>query len=168
MVLTGDGKGKTTSAFGQVLRACGQGLRCLVVQFIKSPKKYGEVTAVKCLQGVEVRTMGIGFVGDHGQRSEEEHRKAALEALEYCTQRAREGGLDLLVLDEVNFALSTGLILEREILGFLDGRPEGLTVILTGRGAPGYIVDRADLVTEMEEIKHPYNSGIKAQRGIEF
>jgi len=167
MVITGNGKGKTTSAFGQVLRATGHGFRSLVVQFVKSGFPYGEVTASRHLPGVEVRSMGLGYVdGPHAREiPRSEHREAALEALAYCRERA--GDVDFLVMDEVNFALSKDLITEEEILSFLDERPAGLTVILTGRGAPAYLIDRADLVSEVREVKHPYRKGILAQKGIE-
>jgi len=169
MVITGNGKGKTTSAFGQVLRAVGRGWRCLVVQFVKAEQTYGEVEAARTLAGVEVHSMGLGFLGDHGRKLPlAEHRRAALEALAFSREKTTEGDFDLLVLDEVNFALSQDLLGQKEILAFLRDRHPNLTVILTGRGAPAYLIEAADLVSEVREIKHPYTQGIKAQKGIEF
>ncbi len=170
MVLTGDGKGKSTSAFGQVLRASGHGLKSLVVQFVKSPQRYGEVKALEKIPGVEIHTMGKGFVGAPGKQGIDmkEHVKAAAGALAFAKRKAGSGGFDLIVLDEINFALSKELLSEPEIMEFLDGLQGPIAVILTGRGAPDYLLDRADLVTEMVEIKHHYSKGIKAKKGIEF
>ncbi len=170
IVLTGNGKGKSTSAFGQVLRASGHGMKALVVQFVKSPGEYGEIASLRRIPGAEVHTMGIGFVGGPrgGGPSKEEHRKAALEALGLARERAASGGFDLVVLDEANFALSMGLLERDEVLDFLDGLNGPLAVVLTGRGAPGWLSDRADTVTEMLEVKHHYAAGVKARKGIEF
>lgn len=170
IVLTGNGKGKSTSAFGQVIRASGHGMKALVVQFVKSPGRYGEIAALKRIPGVEVRTMGLGFIGGPGRKgpSKEEHRKAALEALGFAAEKAESGGFDLVVLDEAVFAVSAGLIEKDEILGFLDGIEGALAVVLTGRGAPGWLADRADTVTEMVEVKHHFAKGVKARKGVEF
>jgi len=170
IVLTGNGKGKSTSAFGQVLRASGHGMKALVVQFVKSPGEYGEIAALRRVPGAEVHTLGIGFVGGPhgGGASKEEHRKAALAALNLARERASSGGFHLVVLDEANFALSAGLLEKEEVLGFLDGLEGPIAVVLTGRGAPAWLADRADTVTEMLEVKHHYAAGIKAKKGIEF
>lgn len=166
LVYTGDGKGKTTAAFGSALRALGAGWKVRIVQFVKAPVKYSEVVAAERLApDLTVVSAGRGFVREDGGPSLEEHRSAAREALELCRE-AREA--DLLVLDEVNFALARELVAEDDVLRFLDERPPGQTVILTGRGAPESIRDRADLVTEMREVKHPYQKGIRARKGIEF
>jgi cob(I)alamin adenosyltransferase len=168
LVLTGDGKGKTTSAFGQALRARGHGMRTLIVQFVKAPRKYGEVLAAENIDGIDVHSMGRGFIGEHGgDVPQEEHRSAAREALRFCREKTAGEDYDLLVLDEVNFALSAGLLTQEEILDFLDETAGRLTVILTGRGAPDYLIDRADLVSEIREVKHPYAAGLEAQKGIE-
>lgn len=169
LVLTGPGKGKTTSAFGQVLRAWGRGWRCLVVQFIKAGRPYGEVTAARRLPGVEVHSLGLGFVGAPGGGPDrEEHRRAAREALSFCRERTADGSWDLLVMDEVNVALSEGLLAREEMLGFLDDRPAGLTVVLTGRGAPPWLREAADLVSDIRDEKHPFDKGVPAQKGIEY
>ncbi|MHC5081689.1 MAG: cob(I)yrinic acid a,c-diamide adenosyltransferase [Planctomycetota bacterium] len=165
MVFTGDGKGKTTAAFGAALRALGAGWKVHVVQFVKSPRPYGEVVAAeRLIPDLTVVSAGIGFVREGKGPSPEEHRAAALEALALCRE-ARDA--QLLILDEVNFALSKGLLGTEEVLTFIEKRPAGQTVILTGRGAPEAIVQRADLVTEMVEVKHPFAKGVQARKGIE-
>ncbi|MCU0722757.1 MAG: cob(I)yrinic acid a,c-diamide adenosyltransferase [Planctomycetes bacterium] len=166
MVFTGDGKGKSTAAFGAALRAVGAGWKVLVVQFVKAPLAYGEVVAAgRLAPDLRVVSAGKGFVREGSGPTLEEHAAAAREALDLC--RAA-GDADLLVMDEACFAVSKGLIAAEEVLRFLDGRPPAMTVILTGRGAPREILDRADLVTEMREIKHPYRAGVKARKGIEY
>ena len=165
-VYTGDGKGKTTASFGAALRAVGAGWKVHIVQFVKAPLRYGEVTSARRLEpDLSVVSAGKGFVREGMGPSREEHARSAREALSLC-EKASEA--DLLVMDEVNFALAEGLLDIQDVLALLDRRPETQTVILTGRNAPEALVDRADLVTEMREIKHPYHRGIKARKGIEF
>ncbi len=164
LVHTGDGKGKTTSAFGVALRAAGQDMRVHVVQFIKGSREAGEVTALKRL-GVPVERAGEGFTWE--VRSDERQRELAA----YGMERARvavAGGLDVLVLDEVNIALAKGFLPLEPFLLWLGSLPEELHVLCTGRGAPDALVDAADLVTEHTLVKHPFQQGIRAQRGVEF
>jgi len=166
LVYTGDGKGKTTAAFGSALRALGAGWKVRIVQFVKAPMKYSEVVAAEALgPDFTVVSAGRGFVREDSGPTLEEHRAAAREAMDLCRE-ARDA--QLLVMDEINFALSKDLVEENEVLDFLDRRPPGQTVILTGRQAPESIRKRADLVTEMREIKHPYQKGIPARKGIEY
>jgi cob(I)alamin adenosyltransferase len=170
LVNTGDGKGKTTAALGTVLRAVGYGHRCLIVQFIKGSWLYGEIKSMKRLEPeVEFYRMGRGFVGivdDNLPR--EAHEKAAGEALEFSRERLASGDYRLVVLDEVFVAVTLGLITVADVLRLLDVRPPQTTLILTGRGAPPEVIERADTVTEMREVKHAFRKGILAQRGVDY
>jgi cob(I)alamin adenosyltransferase len=170
IVYTGDGKGKTTAALGMAFRAVGRGWRVLMVQFMKGTWHYAELdTAKRLAPDLEIVPMGKGFykiLDDH--YTEEEHRAAASAALQYAQEQMLSGVYDLLILDEVNNAVSTGLLSLDAVMCLLDNKPSDFTVVLTGRGAPQELVDRADLVTEMREIKHPYQKGIFAQKGIDF
>ncbi len=165
IVHTGNGKGKTTAALGMAFRALGHGFKILMVQFIKGSWKYGELETAKKFENFELRPMGLGFVSTDGKVSEKD-RRAAHEALSFA--QARLGNYDMVILDEVIYAIGFGLINENEVLSLIDEKPERLHLVLTGRNAPEKIIARADLVTEMCEIKHPYQKGIKAQKGIEF
>jgi len=170
IVNTGDGKGKTTAALGTALRAVGYGWRVLILQFIKGTWKYGEMEAIKRLEPeVELVRMGQGFYKIlNDNLPAEVHQEAARAALAFARDQMLSGKYDLIVLDEINVALQTGLLDVKDVLTLLDERPAGLHLILTGRGAPPEIIERADMVTEMREIKHPYQQGIKAQRGIDY
>ncbi|WP_027717137.1 cob(I)yrinic acid a,c-diamide adenosyltransferase [Desulfovirgula thermocuniculi] len=166
LVFTGNGKGKTTAALGMGLRAWGQGMKVLVLQFIKGGWKYGELAAAARLSpGFEIRQLGEGFtwVGE-----EEAHRQAARAALEEAKKAIDEGGCDLLILDEILYALKFGLVSLEEVIDLIDRKPSHLHLVLTGRDAPPEVIEKADLVTEMREVKHHYQKGVKAQRGIEF
>jgi cob(I)alamin adenosyltransferase len=167
MVNTGDGKGKTTSALGTVLRAWGQGLRICVVQFIKAKAgAWGEVKAAKKL-GIEWHTLGDGFTWR--SRDMGETRARALEAWRLAQEKITCGQYDLILLDEFTYALAFGWLDVADVVAWLEAnRPKMLHLIITGRNAPAPLVDAADLVTEMREIKHPFRANIRAQRGIEF
>lgn len=171
LVFTGNGKGKTTAALGQAMRAVGEGKKVLMVQFIKGPWKSGEDFLAKGLEPhFKLVKMGKGFVGIMGDTlPREEHEKAAEEALEYAHKEAESGNWNMLILDEVNNAMHLNLIEKEDVLEFVDtvkGKLEHL--ILTGRDAPQELIDAADLVTEMRDIKHPYHKGIKGRRGLEY
>jgi cob(I)alamin adenosyltransferase len=170
LINTGDGKGKTTAAFGTVLRAVGYGHRCLIVQFIKGSWTYGELRSIRRLEPeVEFYRMGKGFVGIVDDKlPREEHIKAAREALDFSRERLVSGGYRLVLLDEIFIAVGLGLITVSDVMQLLDARPPATTLILTGRGAPPEIIERADTVTEMREIKHAYRQGILAQRGVDY
>lgn len=166
-VYTGAGKGKSTAAFGLALRAAGRGLKVVIIQFMKIPE-YGEHKALQRLApDIEVRAFGLkGFIHHSGIRPEDYEQAAA--ALEYAREVMLSGRVDVLVLDEINVALYYGLLKEEEVLALLKRRPPQVEVILTGRNAPDSIIDFADLVTEMCQVKHPYEKGIKARKGIEY
>ncbi|MQL52693.1 cob(I)yrinic acid a,c-diamide adenosyltransferase [Desulfofundulus thermobenzoicus] len=169
LVFTGNGKGKTTAALGMGLRAWGQGMRVLVLQFIKGGWRYGELNATERLGGrFAIRQLGEGFTRADNGKTMGDHREAARHALEEANKEINAGNFDLIILDEILYALKFGLIDMEEVLALLDKKPPHLHLVLTGRDAPPEIIDRADLVTEMREIKHHYKKGIKAQRGVEF
>jgi cob(I)alamin adenosyltransferase len=170
IVYTGDGKGKTTAALGMALRAVGRGWRVLMIQFGKGSWHYAELDSAKRLQpDFQIIPMGKGFykiLDDH--YSEEEHREAAERALDFSYQQMISGKYDLLILDEISGVVSTGLLPVVSVLKLIDAKPEELTLVLTGRNAAPELIERADLVTEMREIKHPYQKGRMAQKGIDY
>jgi cob(I)alamin adenosyltransferase len=169
LVNTGNGKGKTTAALGMALRAWGQGMKVLVLQFIKGGWKYGELIAAEKLgPNFEIRQMGEGFIKGANDKALDEHRHAAVAALEAARAEFSNLNYDLIILDEILYAIHYGLVAQDDVLALLDSKPESLHVVLTGRNASPEIIARADLVTEMREIKHPFTQGIPAQKGIEF
>ena len=170
IVYTGGGKGKTTAALGLALRASGYGRRICMIQFIKGSWHYGEMDSAQMLgPRFELVPAGRGFVGiidDTSPRTE--HEAAARAALAEAKRRIDSDAYDLVILDEVNYAVGLGLVGIGDVLDAVRGRPARLDIVLTGNGAREELVDEADLVTEMREVKHPYKSGIKAKRGIDF
>lgn len=170
VVFTGDGKGKTSAALGVVLRASGHGMYVSVVQFVKGAQDTGEARAAERLTPqVEFVTAGSGFVNCCGDdKPREAHQKAAAGALALARQRIQSGSWDIVVLDEIITAVKLGLIHEREVLDLIALRPSKVNIILTGRDASPGIVGAADLVTEMRCIKHPYDTGTPARKGIDY
>ena len=175
IIYTGNGKGKTTAARGMVLRALGHGWRVLVIQFFKGdwPVVFGEIEMAKRLAPqLEVLQLGKGFVKHMGdQKPFEEHLAAAQEALRVARERITSGAYDLIVLDELIYAIDYAgvqLISLEEVLSLLDAKPPTLHMVLTGRNAPQALIDRADLVTQMQEIKHPWQQKIPAQVGVDY
>ncbi len=169
IVYTGNGKGKTTAALGMVVRAIGYDWRVLMVQFIKGDWMYGELEGYKKMApNFELKRMGKGFVRIMGDKKPiEDHIAAAREALQYAREQMDQD-YDILILDEVNVAIKEGLLSVKDVLDVLNRRPAYLTVILTGRHAPQEIIQQADLVTEMTEVKHPFHQGILAQPGVDY
>ena len=170
IVYTGKGKGKTTAALGIVLRAVGHGYKVCMIQFIKGEWYYGELTSSKRLEPeFEMIAAGKGFVGiiddDHPIK---DHQTAAKEAIALAKEKIVSGLYDIMILDEVNYAVKLNLISEQDILDTIAARSEKTSLVLTGNYVPESVVARADLVTEMREIKHPYQQGIKAKEGIDF
>jgi cob(I)alamin adenosyltransferase len=169
MVNTGNGKGKTTCALGLMMRAAGQGLACCMIQFIKSRNdRYGEHHSAEKL-GIEVHTMGDGFTWD--TKNPEQDKETARRTWALCVEKMKSGDYDMLVFDELVYVLSYGMLQAEEVLEEIRqvrAEQPALHIILTGRDAPQALVDAADLVTEMREVKHPFNAGIFAQQGIEF
>jgi cob(I)alamin adenosyltransferase len=170
IVYTGDGKGKTTAALGLCIRACGYDLKTAIVQFVKGSWQTGEIEGIKKLApNVEFYRMGKGFVGIIDDKlPKAEHEKAAAEALEFARGLMLSGKYDNLFLDELNVAVNLGLVTIDNLLKFLDERPGKLNIVITGRNANPKLIEMADLVTEMKEIKHPYQKGITAKRGIDY
>lgn len=170
-IFTGNGKGKTTAALGTAMRAVGEGKKVLMVQFIKGPWKSGEdVFATGLGPRFKLVKMGKGFVGILGDTlPRKEHEKAACDALAFARKEAESGNWDILILDEVHNAVHLHLITKEAVLAFLDVAGDCVEhLILTGRDAAQEIIDRADLVTEMRDIKHPYAKGVTARRGLEY
>lgn len=172
VVFTGDGKGKTTAAMGMALRAAGNKMRVRVIQFIKGTWKTGEVEAVKPLAPLfEIVRAGRGFTIDalrDPRIDMGEHKAAAQAGLEEARAAIGSGDLAVVVLDEILGAIKADLVTREQVLALIAAKPPMLHLVLTGRDAPAEIVAAADLVTEMRLIKHPYESGIIAQRGVEF
>jgi len=170
IVYTGPGKGKTTCALGTAFRAVGQGLRVLMVQFIKGSWHYGELDTAQMLGAdkMEIRAMGRGFVKVGGAETDPEDVRLCEEAWEFARQQINSGKYDLIVLDEINYVISYKMLDAEKVVDTLAKRPEQLHVICTGRSAHPKLVELADLVTEMKEVKHPYTKGILAQRGIDY
>jgi cob(I)alamin adenosyltransferase len=169
VVYTGDGKGKTTAALGLLVRAAGYGWKTAVVQFVKSWTDVGEVEGIQMLPDTQLHQLGKGFVGiGDDELPLQEHAKAAQDALHTAATIMKNGEVDLVVLDEVNVAMSLGLIGVDDLIAVIDSRPDWLHVVCTGRNADGKLVERADLVTEMREVKHPFHEGFYAQRGIDY
>lgn len=166
-VYMGDGKGKTTAALGLALRMAGRGGRVLLAQFLKSENS-GERAALRQLPGVTLLPLPeqVKFVF---QMTPEEKAAYAEETRHTLHRAAEESRIaDLLILDEALGALETGLLPLEELLRFLDGKPAGLEVVLTGRAAPQLLLDRADYITRMDKVKHPFDRGIAARKGIEY
>ena len=167
LLFTGEGKGKTTAALGMALRACGHGMRVLVLQFIKAAIT-GEVTAAQNLPGCEFVQSGRGFMPQPDSPHFEEHARAAMAGLERAAQALLSGMYEILILDEICVAVDAGLLTEENVVALLQKRPPGLTVVLTGRGATPRLAALADTVTEMRCVKHALNEGRHAQKGVEF
>ena len=175
IVYTGNGKGKTTASLGAALRALGHGWRVLVIQFFKGdwPVVFGELEMAKRLAPqFEVLQLGKGFVQSMGDKKPfAEHVAAAKDALNIAREKMASGAYDLIVLDELVYAIDYAgvqLVTLEEVLALLDAKPPSLHLILTGRNAPQALMDRADLVTEMRELKHPWQQKIPAQEGIDY
>ena len=170
IVYTGNGKGKTTAALGMTLRAAGHGKKILIVQFIKNFQNYGELKFAKKYDcGIEIKGMGKGYVQIKGDKFPfEEHVKAAQQALQFAKDKILSKEYDIIVLDEINIALDKKLLSLDEVIEVIQQKPPDLHLILTGRNAPKKLIQLADLVSEVKEIKHPYKKGILAQKGIEY
>lgn len=168
-VYTGNGKGKTTAACGLAVRARGHDLKICYVYFHKDPEKwrYGEHRILEKI-GVDV----FGFAKKHPHFYKETElidiRKECLEGIEFIKRIYQEKKYDILILDEIIISLRDGFLKEEEVVGILDSKPEDLELILTGRGATEKIIKRADLVSEIRNIKHPFDKGIKGRKGIEY
>jgi len=173
LINTGPGKGKTTAALGTAFRAAGNGMRVLVLQFLKGSWHYGELDSAEALSSVSgfsyvMRQMGRGFVKIGGAETDPEDLHMVENAWDEAAAAILSGEWDLVVLDEINYAIGYKMLDPERVAEVLRRKPELLHVILTGRNAHPSLVELADTVTEMREVKHAYQKGILAQRGIEF
>ncbi len=166
-VYTGQGKGKTTAALGLALRAAGQGLRVYIAQFMKGQPHCGELTALRKQPNITLRQFGrAGFVDPKNLAPGD--IELAREGLAQSRQAIASGQYDLAILDELNLAISWGLVGLAEVLSLIKEKPQGVELVLTGREAPPELIALADLVTEMVEVKHPFRKGISSRRGIDY
>jgi cob(I)alamin adenosyltransferase len=169
IVNTGPGKGKTTAAMGTALRALGQGMRVLMLQFLKGSWHYGELDAAQAFgDRFVMKQMGRGFVKVGGAETDPEDIKMVEEAWNEAERALLSGEWDLVILDEINYAISYGMLDPAKVVAALQQKPPMAHVILTGRNAHPSIVAIADTVTEMRQVKHAYEQGVLAQRGIEY
>lgn len=167
LVFTGNGKGKTTAALGLAFRALGHGQKVAMIQFIKGSWKYGEMETAKYFQGqFDLHVMGRGFTWKSDNL--EKDIAQAHKAWAFACALMKENRHHLIILDELTYLITYKMLEEEEILSALDSRPPGMHVVVTGRGASSGLVAAADLVTEMQDIKHPYKQGGKARKGLEF
>ncbi|MFQ6040457.1 MAG: cob(I)yrinic acid a,c-diamide adenosyltransferase [Candidatus Poribacteria bacterium] len=166
-VYTGKGKGKTTAALGMIFRALGHGFKVCMIQFIKGTWGYGELISAKRFEELlDFHVLGKGFTWK--SKYIENDIQAAKEAWRFAKETINSGKYRLVVLDELTYLMKYKMVDEVEIVAFLKNRPKDLHIVVTGRDAPESLVEIADLVTEMKEIKHHYHAGIKAQKGIEY
>ncbi|MFC1940444.1 cob(I)yrinic acid a,c-diamide adenosyltransferase [Chloroflexota bacterium] len=162
---TGGGKGKTTAALGVLFRAWGHNMKVVMLQFIKGSAECGEQRAARRL-GIEILAGGAGFV--RRGKNQEKGRLLSLELWKLAQEKIDSGAYHIVILDEFTYPLSYGWIPVTEVLDVLEHRPEHVHVVITGRSAPQELIDFADIVTDMREIKHPLKKGVRAQPGIEF
>jgi len=170
IVYTGKGKGKTTAALGIALRATGYKKKICMIQFIKASWHYGEMESSKRLEPeFEMVAIGKGFVGIIDDKSpKEDHQEIAKEAIRISNEKIQSGKYDIVILDEINYAVNLNLISLDDVLDLIKSKPENVDLVLTGNYAKEEVIEAADLVTEMKEIKHPFQKGIKAKEGIDF
>jgi cob(I)alamin adenosyltransferase len=170
IVYTGKGKGKTTAALGMALRAIGHDYTICMIQFIKGSWHYGEMSSSKRLEPeFELTAVGKGFVGILDDKTPKEvHQKIAREAIDIAKQKILSGKYNIIILDEINYAVNLGLVDLDNVMDLIKSKPKGVTLVLTGNHVREEIIDAADLVTEMREIKHPFQKGIRAKKGIDF
>ncbi|MDP2731155.1 MAG: cob(I)yrinic acid a,c-diamide adenosyltransferase [Dehalococcoidales bacterium] len=166
-IFTGDGKGKTSAAVGAVVRALGQGLRVCVVVFMKGNRPSGEWIFLSRIPQVKIARFGLGILTTRSNAKPEE-KEQAKQALAAAREAMLSGNYDLVVLDEVNIATGRQLVELDEVVKLIQDKPPGVELILTGRKADSQLIQLADLVTECLKVKHPYDEGIKARRGIEY
>ena len=171
IINTGGGKGKTTAALGLALRAAGHGQKVLILQFIKGAWKTGESKIMKRLKPeIEMEQLGKGFIKieDGKLKITDKDRENAEDSLLYAKEKINSGKYDTIILDEINNIIAYGLVDARKVIDIIRERPKRLNLVLTGRGAPDKLIDIADTVSEIREIKHAYSKGIKAKKGIEY
>ena len=169
VVITGNGKGKTTSALGMALRASGHGMKVCIIQFMKGDIYAGEWDGIKQLSNVELHVTGKGFCGILGNPYPySEHRSNAQDAMQLSLEKMNSGAFDMVILDEINNALKLKLVDLEQVLAILDQKPEQMHLVLTGRDAHPSIIERADTVSEIVEVKHAYRKDIEPQPGVDY
>lgn len=170
IIITGNGKGKTTSALGQALRSIGDGKKVLMIQFIKGPWRSGEDDSHKLLAPhFKIVKTGLGFVGILGDKlPREEHAQAAQKGLALAYKEMQSGNWNMLILDEIHNAIQLGLLEPHAVLTLVDELPEHMDLILTGRDARQEFIDKAHIVSEIKEVKHVHNTGVKGKKGLEW
>ncbi|MEA3485517.1 MAG: cob(I)yrinic acid a,c-diamide adenosyltransferase [Candidatus Aerophobetes bacterium] len=169
-IYTGEGKGKTTAAIGAGIRAVGHGYRVYMIQFLKGGSEfpeYGEVRAIKAFKNFTIEQFGLSHFVIPGKASDEDLMIIS-RALKRAQEISSSGEYDLVILDEINIAYKLGLLPLEDLLALLKNKASQTELIMTGRGAPSELLERADLVSQIESVKHPYNSGTKARKGIEY
>lgn len=166
-IYTGNGKGKTTSSLGLAMRALGHGANVTVIQFMKGWKEYGELITASKLEGLKMVQTGRADYVYRGKEQPEDYDEAE-RGMETALRVMSSGKCDMLILDEINVAIDYGLVALESIIELVKNKPSGMELILTGRDAHKDLIELADLVTEMHEVKHPYNDGITARKGVEF
>lgn len=170
IVYTGNGKGKTTAALGMCVRAAGYKKKVKILQFVKGSWKYGELKGIKLLsEFVDMEQVGEGFVGIiDDDKDISVHKKAAKEGLEKARKLLQSGEWPIVILDELNVALDLDLVSLPDVIDLIEKKPPEIHLVITGRNAKPEVIERADLVTEMREVKHPYRQGILAQKAIDW
>ncbi len=167
IINTGNGKGKTTASLGMAFRALGHGFKVCVIQFIKGSWKYGELESARRFKDLmDFHVMGGGFTKNSKDRDKD--RELGRKAWEFAREAILSGKYKMVILDELTYLIKYRMVDEDEVVDFLIHRPRDLHVVVTGRNATRSLMEAADMVTEMKALKHPYKSGVKAQRGIEF
>lgn len=168
-VYTGDGKGKSTAAIGQAVRAAGHGFKVGFLSFFKDPEVFG-YGEYKSLEKLGVKTFLFARKHPHfyKQLNPDDVCQECSRAIEFIKELFQDPSWDMLVLDEINIAVRDGFLREEDVLFLLDAKPKKLELVLTGRGATRKVIEKADLVSEVQEVKHPYSQGIKGRKGIEY
>ncbi|MDP2907246.1 MAG: cob(I)yrinic acid a,c-diamide adenosyltransferase [Nanoarchaeota archaeon] len=164
-VYTGNGKGKTTAALGLGMRAIGHGYKVCMIQFLKPKNTYGEHNSVK-KKNFKIKSYGINDFAT--PKTRENYKKLSKKAFNYAAKTVMSGKYDVVILDEINFAAAYGYVKLDDIIRLIEQKPKTVELVLTGRDAPEKIIEKADLVTIMQELKHPYKKGIPARKGIEY
>jgi len=171
LINTGNGKGKTTAALGLALRAAGHNFRVLILQFIKGSWKPGEAKIMEKLKPlIEIEQMGRGFIKFKNGKLQPTSQQIdnAIESFRYAREKIYSGKYDMVILDEINNLIDYGLLKVEDVVDLIKNKPKEISIVLTGRNAHHKLVDIADTVTEMKEIKHAFSKGIKARKGIEY
>ncbi|MBN2542166.1 cob(I)yrinic acid a,c-diamide adenosyltransferase [bacterium] len=166
-IYTGNGKGKTTAALGQALRACGHGKKVIMIQFMKGDIEYGEVKIAQKIPNFEIRQFGLPTFVKKGDPTERD-LELARQGFNFAKEVIHSGTFDMVILDELNVAIDFGLIKLKDAHELLDSLPDDMELVITGRYAHPDLVKRADLVSEVLDIKHPYHQGVESREGIEY